>query len=591
RLLVFRFDRMAMSGPLFIDVTWHPAGDPGSEKETSSMMIASSALNYCGLETMLHLTCCKLSKSDITRYLTKAKELGIRNILALRGDLPADEESWRPSEDGCRYAVDLVRYIRQEFGNDFVIGVAGYPNGHPEAESYEEDLRHLKEKVDAGGQFIITQLFFKAETFIQFEKDCRAIGITVPIIPGIMPIQSYDSLRHIVKLSKLDVPRDLVEKIEPLKDNDEAIRDFGVHMAVNMIKKLFDAKVAPGVHFYTLNREVATLEILKQLDLYSKADVSKRTFPWKMAANFKRCAEDVRPIFWAQRPKSYIYRTQHWDEFPNGRWGSSQSPAFGDLKDYYLFYLKSKSPKDELLAMWGSDIRSEKEVWNVFARYVGGETNETGITVTRLPWNDEALAPETNLLRDQLVRFNKNGILTINSQPAVNAAPSTDPIVGWGKPGGYVFQKAYLEFFACPQIVEQLLEILEDYCPRVNFHITDKTGATNLTNAAKHRANAVTWGVFPGTEIIQPTVVDPDSFQVWKDEAFALWYEGWGSLYPANSPSRNLLNEIRDTYLLVNLVDNDFVSNSCLWEILEKTLSRVNSKAAVTESAKALNGY
>ncbi|MEQ2219371.1 hypothetical protein XENOCAPTIV_016785 [Xenoophorus captivus] len=141
---------MGSGGPLFVDITWHPAGDPGSDKETSSMMIASTAVNYCGLESVLHLTCCNQNKEKITGYLAKAKHLGLKNIMALRG---------------------------------------GYPTGHPEAKSYEQDLRHLKEKVDAGADFVITQLFFRADTFLKFLDDCRAIGITCPILPGIFPIQ------------------------------------------------------------------------------------------------------------------------------------------------------------------------------------------------------------------------------------------------------------------------------------------------------------------------------------------------------------------------------------------------------------------
>lgn len=152
------------------------------------------------------------------------------------------------------YGTELVRHIRANFGQEFVIGVAGYPTRHPESNSDEEDLLHLKEKVDAGADFIITQLFFKAEVFVQFVERCRAIGIRVPILPGVMPIQSYDSLRHIVKLSKLQIPQEILEKIEPIKNNDEAIRNYGVHQAVEMIKALFKSGVAPGVHFYTLNR-------------------------------------------------------------------------------------------------------------------------------------------------------------------------------------------------------------------------------------------------------------------------------------------------------------------------------------------------
>ncbi|XP_076030198.1 methylenetetrahydrofolate reductase (NADPH) [Oratosquilla oratoria] len=564
--LLARFDRLREGDPLFCDVTWHPAGNPAGDTETSSMSIANAALNYSGLETMLHMTCCMQTKAQITQHLQRAKSLGIRNILALRGDPPHGDESWSPPEDGFHYAVDLVRHIREEFGDYFIICIAGYPTGHPEAESYESDLQHLKEKVDAGADFIITQLFFKAETFKNFVEDCRAVGITCPILPGIMPIQSYDSLRHIVKLSKLDVPQEIMEIVAPLKDNDEAIRNFGIHQACELIKQLFLMDIAPGIHFYTLNREVSTASILKQLGLWASSP--RKPLPWRTAANFKRCTEDVRPIFWSTRPQAYVYRTQHWDEFPNGRWGSSESPAFGELKDYYLFYLKCRSSKDELLGMWGETLEEEEDVWQVFYNYISGETNKHGKKVTKIPWNENELSPETTLVKDNLKEFNKRGILTINSQPNVNGASSEDPLVGWGMPGGYVYQKAYVEFFTCKENVEALKEVLSLF-PRVNYHIVNKDGTENVNNCHKHRPIAVTWGAFPGTEIIQPTIVDQESFLAWKDEAFGLWEEQWGKLYPENSKSHQMIKHIANNYYLVNLVDNDYPKESCLWDVLE----------------------
>ncbi|KFV44046.1 Methylenetetrahydrofolate reductase, partial [Tyto alba] len=569
--LISRFDRMGVGGPLFIDVTWHPAGDPGSDKETSSMIIANTAVNYCGLETILHMTCCNQTKDDITGHLQKAKRLGLKNIMALRGD-PVGEE-WEEEVDGFNYAVDLVKHIRNEFDDYFDICVAGYPKGHPEAESYEADLRHLKEKVLAGADFIITQLFFRPETFLKFMKDCQAIGITCPIIPGIFPIQGYHSLRQLVKLSKLEVPQEIKDVIEPIKDNDAAIRNYGVELAVTMCRELLDSGMVHGLHFYTLNREVATTEVLKRLGIWKEDP--RRPLPWAVSAHPKRRVEDVRPIFWASRPKSYIYRTQEWDDFPNGRWGNSSSPAFGELKDYYLFYLKSKSPREELLKMWGEELTGEESVFEVFTCYITGEPNKNGHKVTCMPWNDDPLATETNLLKEQLEKVNRRGILTINSQPNINGKPSTDPIVGWGPSGGYVFQKAYLEFFTSSEIVTALLKVLKKYELRVNYHIVNVKGQ-NITNAPDLQPNAVTWGIFPGREIIQPTVVDPVSFLSWKDEAFALWIEQWAKLYEEESPSRMIIQYIHDNYYLVNLVDNDFPLENCLWQVVDDTFELLN---------------
>ncbi|XP_027699647.1 methylenetetrahydrofolate reductase isoform X2 [Vombatus ursinus] len=572
--LISRFDRMGAGGPLFVDVTWHPAGDPGADKVTSSMIIANTAVDYCGLETVLHMTCCHQTQDEITSHLHKAKRLGLKNILALRGDPMGDE--WEDEENGFCHAVDLVKHIRSEFGDYFDICVAGYPKGHPEAASFEEDLQHLKEKVSAGADFIITQLFFQVDTFLNFVKACTAIGITCPILPGIFPIQGYHSLRQLVKLSKLEVPQEIKDVIEPIKDNDAAIRNYGIELAVAMCQELLASGVVPGLHFYTLNREVATVEVLKRLGMWNEDP--RRPLPWAVSAHPKRRVEDVRPIFWASRPKSYIYRTQAWDEFPNGRWGNSSSPAFGELKDYYLFCLTSKCPREELLKMWGEELTSEESVFKVFAYYLSGEPNQSGHRVTCLPWNDEPLAAETSLMKEELQKVNQRGILTINSQPNINGKPSTDPIVGWGPSGGYVFQKAYLEFFTSSETVAALLQVLKKYELRVNYHIVNVKGE-NITNAPDLQPNAVTWGIFPGREIIQPTVVDPVSFMFWKDEAFALWIEQWGKLYEEESPSRMIIQYIHDNYHLVNLVDNEFPLDNCLWQVLEDTFELLSKPA------------
>lgn len=560
--LLARFDRMKQGGPLFCDVTWHPAANLNVDSETSSLTIAGVALNYCGLETMLHLTCCNQTKEEINQNLRRARDIGLKNILALRGDFFPDDNS---KSDDFSYASDLVRHIRENFGDYFVIGVAGYPCTHPESNSYQEDLYYLKEKVDAGADFIVTQMFFDANTFIEFVRNCRKIGIKVPIIPGILPIQSYDSLRHIVNLTKLKVPTSIREAIESIKDNDEAIRKYGIDQAVKMCQELLSDDNTPGLHFYTLNRELATSTILKELGLWN---CPHKPLPWPVPVNHRRCSETVRPIFWNLRHKSYVYRTQTWDEFPNGRWGNSASPAFGELKDYYLFFMKNKCSDETLLNMWGQELTSEEDVWDIFYCYLSGQPNKHGYVVTQTPWNDSELSPETTLIAEKLASFNKRGILTINSQPNVNGICSTDQYVGWGIPGGYVYQKAYLEFFTCKENIAALKIVLKNY-PLVNYHIINAKGDEDYNNLHMHMPIAVTWGVFPGREIIQPTVVDPLSFRVWKDEAFALWNEQWAKLYPELSSSRNLLYTISQTYYLVNLVDNDYPKGNCLWNVLE----------------------
>jgi len=335
-----------------------------------------------------------------------------------------------------------------------------------------------------------------------------------------------------------------------------------------------------GIHFYTLNRDVATIAILKQIGLWNP-EIS-RSLPWKQTAHHLRTTEEVRPIFWGGRPNSYIYRTEHWTDFPNGRWGDSSNPAFGELHDYYLFYLQSKSPRDERLKMWGENLKSEQDVWDVFYHYITGTKNSQGVKVKRIPWHDGEIASETNTIVDKLGPLNKRGVLTINSQPNVNCLPSNDKVYGWGTAGGYVFQKAYLEFFTSKQNIKYLKEVLAlpEYEQRVNYHIVCKCGEVDYTNCDELLPVAVTWGVFPGKEIIQPTVVDPISFRAWKDEAFGLWREQWRKLYEPGSQSYDVIEDILDRYYLVNLVDNDFPIQSCLWDVVEEMLRR--KEAAVT---------
>uniref|UniRef100_A0A183DBV0 Methylenetetrahydrofolate reductase [NAD(P)H] n=1 Tax=Gongylonema pulchrum TaxID=637853 RepID=A0A183DBV0_9BILA len=154
-------------------------------------------------------------------------------------------------------ALDMIRWIKEEYGDYFTIACSGYPTGHPEAPSYRADLLYLKSKVEAGADFIITQLFFDSEVYEKFLRDCREIGITVPIIPGILPIQSYGSIRRITEMSQLVIPDWIRSALEPIKNDDEAVRNFGIRHAVDLCRALFRSGSAPSVHLYTLNREAS----------------------------------------------------------------------------------------------------------------------------------------------------------------------------------------------------------------------------------------------------------------------------------------------------------------------------------------------
>merc|ERR1719230_502851 len=160
---------------MWVDVTWGAGGSTADK----TLEICINALRYHGLDVMMHLTCTNMEKEALHRALTTCKENGICNILALRGDPPAgiNAGEWKQIEGGFAHATDLVKYIRKEFGDFFCIGVAGYPEGHLESESKEDDLKHLKEKIDAGGELIVTQLFYDNQEFLSFVKRCREIGI------------------------------------------------------------------------------------------------------------------------------------------------------------------------------------------------------------------------------------------------------------------------------------------------------------------------------------------------------------------------------------------------------------------------------
>jgi methylenetetrahydrofolate reductase (NADPH) len=536
-----RLERMSLYKPAWIDVTW---GAGGSTSDLT-LEICTNAQKYIGLETMMHLTCTNMQKEKIDSALKQAKEAGIRNILALRGDPPRGEE-WKKIEGGFGYAADLVRYIRQEYGNYFGICVAGYPEGHVDAQSYEEDLKNLKEKMDAGADCIITQLFYDTDLFLKYVDDCRKLGIKAPIVPGIMPIHTYAGFDRMTTLCKTHVPQKIKDALEPIKNDDEAVKNYGIQLCIEMCRTLLKAGT-PCLHFYTLNLEKSVLGILQGLQIIEEE--VRKPLPWLPVSS--RAKETVRPIFWSHRPKSYIQRTSSWDEFPNGRWGDSRSPAFGDLTDFHISDLHIAKSFDKK-GHWGAAPATSQEIYDVFAKYCGGE-------IERLPWCDTPLSPESDTIKNELIKINKAGFLTINSQPKVNGVPSSDEKNGWGPKNGYVYQKAYIEFFTSEENYKFLIEAIKKF-PALTYYAVNIKG--ELQSNTTPQVCALTWGVFPGKEISQPTVVDPDSFMVWKDEAYALWKSVWGSLYPEDSPSRKLIDNIAENYYLISMVDNDFVKGN-----------------------------
>lgn len=253
-------DRLMAYQPDVITCTY---GAGGSTRDKTLEVVAEVKRRY-GVRVASHLTCVGATVDALRAYLRRASELGVENIVALRGDPPRGVTQFVPVEGGLRYAVELVRLIRQEFPQ-FGVAVAGYPETHQEAESPQADLQHLKEKVDAGADCVITQLFYDNADFFRFQERCRQIGIQVPIIPGIMPITNLAQIQRITALCKARLPDELVAE---LARRDEAPWQFdiGVQWAIRQVQQLVDAGVS-GLHFYVLNRSPATAAVLEAVRL------------------------------------------------------------------------------------------------------------------------------------------------------------------------------------------------------------------------------------------------------------------------------------------------------------------------------------
>jgi len=256
--------------PVFMDVTWAAGG--GSSEATLEI---STFIQKELTDINMHLTCTNMPIEKFKDALEAAKKAGIRNICALRGDPPRGQEKWEAIEGGFSYAVDLVRYIRKTYGDYFCIAVAGYPEGHTECTSLEEDIQHLKAKIEAGADFVITQLFYDVDIFLDWLKKIRAAGITCPVLPGMMPIRSYGGFNRMITLCKTKVPEAISAHLETIKHDDILVRKYGVDLVVEMSQKILKSGEL-GLHFYTLNEEDSSREALERLGLIkSKAQLEK----------------------------------------------------------------------------------------------------------------------------------------------------------------------------------------------------------------------------------------------------------------------------------------------------------------------------
>ncbi|KAI0167125.1 MTHFR-domain-containing protein [Hypoxylon sp. FL1284] len=636
-----RLERMARAlRPLFVNVTWGAGGSTA----TKSLELAEICQRELSLTTCLHLTCTNMSRKMIDRSLEDAKALGIRNILALRGDPPRAAEYQAPNEspedaidENFTWAIDLVRYIRKTHGDYFCIGVATYPEGHadeshPLGQSLEHDLPYLVDKTLAGADFLMTQLFFDTEAYDKFERTLRehpsGAFRTIPIIPGLMPIQGYQMIKRTTKLSHARIPDAIMSRLDDVKKDDEKVKSVGVDILseiVERVKEITHRTSGPaGFHFYTLNLEKAVSFIVERTHLIPPSTPGpKETIIDEIAAEIPRLQvngsdhdhmSQARERSRSRRQSTVSSETRNrvivsgkvsnpeyeatsaeasipaepinsrantlaisegegvlgreatWDDFPNGRWGDARSPAYGEIDGYGPSLHVSHA---QAVSLWGYPKKQE-DINKLFVRHLKGE-------LSAIPWSEEEFNDETRTIADQLVQLNSKGWWTVASQPAVNGLRSSDPVFGWGPQQGFIFQKAFVEFFLPSAEWKVLHEKLQspEVKSSVCFYAANAAGdfvssdnAGGPTGEAREPStNAVTWGVFPAKEIITPTIIEEVSFRAWSEEAFGIFGE-WAQVYGKGTESEALLEKARKNSWLVNIIHHDYVEQDALWNLL-----------------------
>jgi methylenetetrahydrofolate reductase (NADPH) len=557
--LTARLERMALAlRPLFVTVTWSAGGSSSAR----SLQLAEVCQRQLELTTCLHLTCTNMSRRIIDEALETAKEIGIRNILALRGDQPRnDEYADQPDEedDGREefvWAVDLVRYIRKKYRDYFCIGVAAYPEGYAEGtmpvnRDPRKDLPYLVEKVKAGADFIMTQLFYDVDQYVKFEKMLReeesGVLKDMVILPGLMPMQSYHLLRRTTKLAHASLPWNVQQSLEGVKNDDANVKAVGVDILSEIVTRLKEELPARplGFHFYTLNLEKVVSFILERTSLIPPADdsvfldeeVDSASGPLKRlrttsgttdpnnhlivdSLSNRRDSSMLEPAETAgllqslkaseQRPdvalaisegEGTLGREATWDDFPNGRFGDARSPAFSTAfaPAFGGYGPILQMPPAQAVQLWGYPVTKD-DISELFVRHLTRD-------LPSLPWSEgeEGLSEEFLIIQSELVGLNKRGWWTVASQPAVNGVRSDDETFGWGPKGGFVYQKAFVEFFCPPDDLERLETKLRKLGDEVSFYAANTSGGykSNMS-VGKDDRNAVTWGSFKAKEYVSP---------------------------------------------------------------------------------------
>lgn len=245
--------------PTFVSVTY---GAGGSTRDRTIRIVERIAAET-SLVPMAHLTCVAATAAEVREVIGQIRDAGISNVLALRGDMPGGASvRWEPTPGGLHHADELVRLLHEE--GDFCVGVAAFPEGHPESPDLETDVTYLVKKVRAGADFAITQFFFRAADYFRHLALAREAGCDVPIIPGVMPVTNARQIQRFAELSGAEFPPDLAARLLAVEDDPDKVRAIGVEVATELCRELLEGG-APGIHFYTLNRSTATREIYAHL--------------------------------------------------------------------------------------------------------------------------------------------------------------------------------------------------------------------------------------------------------------------------------------------------------------------------------------
>jgi methylenetetrahydrofolate reductase (NADPH) len=594
-----RLTRLARTEPLFVDLV----GAGSVTAAHAALSLASFVKQRLNLAPVLHVCAADLPRPAAAELLGSARAAGVHNLLVELGGGAA-------AGDSLPSAAAFVQFVHKMQPGFFCVGVVGFPRGCAgEAGGFERNLEALAAAARAGAEFVVAAHTYEAEPFVELVAEAAKLGLRLPMVPSLALPPSWAAYEALAAgTGARAAAEDAWRPVAGGCDGDAAFRGAATSAAAALGKELLALGAAHALHFVTLNLEGGLRCALEALGLFSSGGGAggRRKLPWRpVALEGARAGEDVRPIFWGNRAASYVDRTAAWACFPSGRWmppggappggeggggvpgggapgggapgggapGASAPPAaagrvFGALHPEQL--VASAGTAEERRAMWGPNPSCERDVWAVFEGYVRG-------TVPRLPWCEVAIAPETSLISNALAALNCGGFLTINSQPRVNGASSSDPTFGWGGAGGRVYQKAYIECFCPPKHLAALMEAAARAAPggggRVTYHAVNAAGAWHTNGRARGSVNAVTWGVFPDREILQPTVMDPASFVgPWKDEAFALWGQ-WSSAYEEGGEAHATLCDVTENYFLVAAVDNEYESGDGLFDLFRAALA------------------